>query len=118
MAGFKSKSFSKDHSAAPFFPCFRLPRASTKKRFFSSRKRIFFRRYFACARSITARVEGVAQAITGEIEGEEHRNQNAAGKNDHPPVDADGIDLRGAFREQRAEAGLRRLDAEAEVAEK
>src|SRR6266540_6600785 len=65
-----------------------------------------------------ARVPGIAQTVAEEIEGEQRGCQCEGGKDNHPPIDADGVDLRGAFGEERTEACLGRLDAESEVTQK
>ena len=78
-----------------------------------------FWKFFACeiVDSIRARIKGVTQSVASEVEGEEHGDERGGGEDDHPPVDANGIDLRGAFGEEGAEAGLGRLDAETEITE-
>src|SRR5438128_7071345 len=58
-----------------------------------------------------ARVPGVAQTVPEEIQGEEGGRERQTGEEDHPPIDADGVDLRRAFGNERAETCLRRLNA-------
>src|SRR6266513_456451 len=74
----------------------------------------------AKTRSLTprSRVPRVAQTISQEIQRQQSRSQRDAGKNNHPPVGADRVDLRRAFGDERAEARLRRLNPESEVDQK
>src|SRR5262245_26902210 len=69
--------------------------------------------------SITFRmwVKCIPQSVTGEIERQQSEHEHTCGKDDHPPVRAQGINLRGAFRNERAQAGLRGLDAETKITE-
>src|SRR5688572_26272823 len=64
-----------------------------------------------------ARFEGVAQAVAKEIQGKQGDHEHARGKNDEPPVDAHRIELRSAFRDERAPTRHGRLDAQAKVAQ-
>ena len=62
-------------------------------------------------------VEGVAEGIAEEIEGEECDGHDGGRKEEEPPVTADGVNCLGAIGEETSPAGLGGLDPEAEEAE-
>src|SRR4051812_45902072 len=58
--------------------------------------------------SLQLRVEGVAQPVAQQVEGEHGDQYGEAGKGDHPPGTLDEL---AAIGEERAPFGLRRLGA-------
>src|SRR4051812_21621489 len=61
--------------------------------------------------SAILRIEGVAQAVADEVEGEQDRDEGQRRIEQHP---AGALDVLGALRDQDAEAGVRLLHPQPE----
>ena len=55
-----------------------------------------------CLASVTlrSRIPGIAQTVAEEIQGQQRQGQDDAGMNNHPPINADRIDLRRTFGDE------------------
>src|SRR5258708_4990048 len=60
-------------------------------------------------------IERIAQTLSHKVQSQKRYRQQPGRKYDHPPVNTQRIDLRGAFRQQRTEARLRGFDPEAKI---